>query len=69
MPVLLDEALTVAPLSMTNVKLKSFLKWILKKVWALDELDRSPLQFQEDAHGMEASNPEPLTPLLFQVSK
>ena len=26
MPVLLDEALTVAPLSMTNVKLKSFLK-------------------------------------------
>ena len=69
MPVLLDEALDAARLSMTNVKLKSFLKWVLKKVWALDERDRSPLQFQENAHGMEASNPDPLTHRLFQASK
>ena len=36
MPLVLDEALAVARLSMTNVKLKSFLKWVLKRVWALD---------------------------------
>lgn len=69
MPLVLDEALAVARLSMTNVKLKSFLKWVLKKVWALDERDRSPSQFQGNTHGMEASNPNPSTPLLFQVSK
>ena len=64
MPMPMDGVLAVAHFSITGVKLKSLLKLVLKRVLALDALDRLPF-FQEAIHGIRNIEPRSFKRLSF----